>query len=222
MGRRKKVIVSEEPVASPASEPKPARAIAPDEITLDEADGFEEDSEAGVPVNVPRLWTSITAEVEAFLKSCDNIWEVEWPRQDGNRISSPTRKIYVRAPKPWVKDDFQSCAEVAIHVDLRQSPPVQALLYIPQMILRTPNTVAHYSYILQDAHDLVKALSKIDVEDFRLPLALEDNIQLNYPKTNEEISAEDEGAHLAFHPEEETTQVSEQYVPNIDVADDFN
>ena len=222
MGRRKKVIVSEEPAASPVSEPKPARAIAPDKIALDEEDGFEEDAEAGVPVNVPRLWASITAEIEAFLKSCDNAWEVEWPRQDGSRISSPTRKIYVRVPKPWVKDDFQTCAEVSVHVDLRQSPPVQTLLYIPHMILRVPNTVAHYSYILQDAHDLVKALSKIDVEAFRVPLDLEDNIPLNYPKTNEEISDANEGTYPAFRPEEETTQVSEQYVPDIDVADDFN
>lgn len=222
MGRKKKVIVSEESVASPASELRPALERAPDDITLDEPDESEVDTEAGVPVNVPRLWANIVEEIVSFLESCDNTWEVEWPRQDGARVSSPTRKIYVRAPKPWVADEFQTCAEVAIHVDLRQSPPVQIRLYIPQMILQVPNTVAHYSYILQDAHDLVKALSKIDVEAFRVPLDLKDNIHLNYPETNEEISDADEGSYPAFSPEEETTQVSEQYVPDIDVADDFN
>ena len=109
------------------------------------------------------LWDAIVLEVEGFLENCENTWEVEWPSlAAGERLRSPTRKIHLLAPKPWVTDDRQCCAEITIHIDTKQLRPVCVNLHLPHAkYTYLAQTTGHLA-IMTEAAKMVQTLFEID------------------------------------------------------------
>ena len=136
-------------------------AVSP--ASLDETPSFFERLGLENRTELSDLWDAISAEVEFFIENCQNTWEVEWPQlAAGERLASPTRRIYIRAPKPWVKDDWQCAAEVTVHIDKKSPRPVCAYLYIPQMKHSSASASQMHCEILGEAAQLLSALLNID------------------------------------------------------------
>jgi hypothetical protein len=131
--------------------------------SLDEAPSFFERLGLENRTELSDLWDAISAEVEFFIENCTQTWEVEWPQlAAGERLASPTRKISVRAPKSWVKDDWQCAAEITVHIDKKSPRPVCAYLYIPQMKHSSASVAQTHCTILGEAAELMSALLNID------------------------------------------------------------
>ncbi len=135
------------------------------------------------------LWGAVVAEIEHFLENCNNTWDVEWPIYGpgsnsigSTKLASPTKKIYVRAPKPWVQDDSQTCIELVVHVDVKALRPVCAELLMGHTRYRSMAQVAGHLMLLEEGERLFKALLSIDAlsylpTDFSTPDDLYDEAQ---------------------------------------------
>lgn len=135
----------------------------------------------GTRTELSDLWDAIVLEVENFLENCENTWEVEWPSlAAGERLRSPTRKISLRAPKPWVTDDFQCCAEITIHIDTQQLRPVCVNLHLPHAkYTYLAQTTGHLA-IMTEAAQMVQALFEIDTLTLLPSHGIAPTIEVNY------------------------------------------
>lgn len=138
-----------------------------EDLLLDVPDFTEAYAAAAEPAaertELSDLWDAIVLQVESFLENAENTWEVEWPSlARGERLRSPTRKIYLRAPKPWVVDDNQACAEITIHVDTKQLRPVCVNLHLPHNKYTYLAQVSGHRAIMQEAERLIQAIFEID------------------------------------------------------------
>ncbi len=138
-----------------------------EELLLDVPDFTEAYAAAAEPASdrteLSDLWDAIVLQVESFLENAENTWEVDWPLlAAGERLRSPTRKISLLAPKPWVTDDKQCCAEITIHIDTKQLRPVCVNLHLPHAkYTYLAQTTGHLA-IMTEAAKMVQSLFEID------------------------------------------------------------